>query len=65
MKDFRFSISSRPTMGPIQPSIQLIQESFSLEVKWPGREIDHLTPTSVQVKKTWIYTSNPPYVFTV
>jgi hypothetical protein len=32
-------------------------------VKWPGREADHSSPTSAEVKKTWIYTSIPPYVF--
>jgi hypothetical protein len=28
-----------------------------------GREADHSPPTSAEVKKTWIYTSTPPYVF--
>jgi hypothetical protein len=28
-----------------------------------AREADHSTPTSAEVKKTWIYTSTPPYVF--
>jgi hypothetical protein len=32
-------------------------------VKWPGREFDHSPPTSAKVKKTWIYTSTPPYIF--
>jgi hypothetical protein len=27
------------------------------------READHSPPTSVEVKKKWIYTSTPPYVF--
>jgi hypothetical protein len=29
----------------------------------PGRESDHSFQTSVEIKKTWIYTSTPPYVF--
>jgi hypothetical protein len=29
-------------------------------VKQPGREADHSSPTSAEVKKTWIYTSTPP-----
>jgi hypothetical protein len=29
----------------------------------PGREVEHSTPTGAEVKKTWIYTSIPPYVF--
>jgi hypothetical protein len=32
-------------------------------VKRPGREADYSPPTSVEVKKTWIYTSAPPYAF--
>jgi hypothetical protein len=32
-------------------------------IKRPGREVDHSTPTSAEVKKMWIYTSTPPYVF--
>jgi hypothetical protein len=32
-------------------------------VKWPGREADPTLPTSTEVKKMWIYTSTPPYVF--
>jgi hypothetical protein len=29
-------------------------------VKRPGREADHSPPTSVEVKRMWIYTSTPP-----
>jgi hypothetical protein len=32
-------------------------------VKWPGREADHSTSASSEVKKMWIYASTPPYVF--
>jgi hypothetical protein len=32
-------------------------------VKQQGREADHSPPTSAEVKKIWIYTSTPPYVF--
>jgi hypothetical protein len=31
--------------------------------KRQGREADHSPPTSTEVKKMWIYTSTPPYVF--
>jgi hypothetical protein len=34
-----------------------------LTVKRPGREADHSPPASAEIKKTWIYTSTPPYVF--
>jgi hypothetical protein len=37
--------------------------ALSLGVKLPGREADHSPRTSAEVKKTWIYTSTPPYVF--
>jgi hypothetical protein len=36
---------------------------FSSGVMRPGRETDHSPPTSAEVKKTWIYTSAPPYAF--
>jgi hypothetical protein len=42
-------------LGSTQPSI--------LGVKPQGREADHSPPTSTEVKKTWIHTSAPPYVF--
>jgi hypothetical protein len=32
-------------------------------VKWPGREADHLPPSSGEVRDTWIYTYTPPYAF--
>jgi hypothetical protein len=32
-------------------------------VKRPGREADHSSPTSAEVKKMWIYTSTTPYTF--
>jgi hypothetical protein len=32
-------------------------------VKQPGHEDDHSPPTSAEVKKIWIYTSTPSYVF--
>jgi hypothetical protein len=31
--------------------------------KAAGREADHSPPTNVEVKKTWVYTSIPPYTF--
>jgi hypothetical protein len=32
-------------------------------VRRQGREADHSPTTSAEVKKMWIYTSTPPYVF--
>jgi hypothetical protein len=40
------------------PPVQWVPGDFS-----PGREADHSPLTSAQVKKTWTYTSTPPYVF--
>jgi hypothetical protein len=31
--------------------------------KAAGREADRSPPTSAEVKKTWVYTSTPPYAF--
>jgi hypothetical protein len=60
---FLFSTSFRPALGPIQPPIQWEPGTLSPGVKRQGREADHLSPTSAEVKKMWIYTSNSPYAF--
>jgi hypothetical protein len=36
---------------------------FPWGVKQQDREADLSPPTSAEVKKTWIYTSTPPYAF--
>jgi hypothetical protein len=58
-----FSTSSRSALGPAQPQIKWVPGNISLEVKRPGHEAAHSPPASVKVKKTWIYTSTPPYTF--
>jgi hypothetical protein len=63
VKYYLFSTSPRSVLGPTQPSIQWTPEAFSPGVKRPGREANHSPPTSIEVKKTWIYTSTPPYAF--
>jgi hypothetical protein len=57
VKNVHLSISSRLALGSTQPPIKWVPE-----VKWQGREADYSPPTSVEVKKMWIYTSTPPYV---
>jgi hypothetical protein len=57
VKNFHFSISSRPALGSTQPPIKWVP------VKRQGREADHSPPTSAEVKKMWIYTFTPLYVF--
>jgi hypothetical protein len=61
-KDFHFYMSSRPALGYTEPPIQLTLAGFSLGVKRQGREADHSPPIIVVFKKTWIYTSTPPYI---
>jgi hypothetical protein len=51
VKYFFFSASSRPALGPTQPPIQCVSKTLSPVVKRPGREADHLPPTSAEVKK--------------
>jgi len=36
---------------------------FVLGVKRPGREADHLSLSSDEVRNAWTYPSTPPYVF--
>jgi hypothetical protein len=63
VKNFLFSTSSRPTVGPTQPHIQWVPGPLSPGVKRQGREADHSPPTSAEVKKMRIYTSTPPDTF--
>jgi hypothetical protein len=59
-----FTSPSRPDRlwGPPNLLFKGYRELFP-EVRRPGREADHSPPYSAEVKKTWIYTSTPPYVF--
>jgi hypothetical protein len=61
VKNFLFSKSSRPALGPTQPPIQWVLGALSPMVKRSGREADHSPPTSAEVKKMRIYKSTPPY----
>jgi hypothetical protein len=61
-QEFPFSTLSSPALGPTQSPFQWVPGALFLGVKRPGREADH-SPTSAEVKKTWIYTSTPPYTF--
>jgi hypothetical protein len=38
-------------------------EALSPVVRRQESDADHELPTTAEVKKTWIYTSTPPYVF--
>jgi hypothetical protein len=41
----------------------MVTGALSLGVKRPGRESDHSSPSSAEVKNTWSYTSITLYVF--
>jgi hypothetical protein len=62
VKNFHLT-SYKPVLGSTQPPIQWVLSDLSLGVKWLGREADYSPPTSAEIKKTWIYTSTPPYAF--
>jgi hypothetical protein len=42
------------------PPYTCLEYCFSSEVNQPGREADHSRPTTIEVKKTCIYTFTPP-----
>jgi hypothetical protein len=63
VKNFLFSISSRPALGPTQPPSQWVPGALSPGVERPGREAHHSHAASAEVKKMWIYTSTTPYAF--
>jgi hypothetical protein len=44
--------------GVTQPPIERVPG-----VKRPGREADHSTSASAEVRKIWIYTTTPPNAF--
>jgi hypothetical protein len=62
-KNFHYSMSSKPALGSNQPPIQWVSGILSSGVKQQGCEADRSRPTSDGIKKTWVYTSTPPYIF--
>jgi hypothetical protein len=54
IKNVLFSTSSRTALGFIHPTIQWVPG-----VKRQGREADHSPPTSIEVKKMYIYIHSP------
>jgi hypothetical protein len=48
---FLFTTASRPALGSTQPPIQWVPGVPSLGVKRPGRESDHSSPSSAEVKE--------------
>jgi hypothetical protein len=63
LRVLHFLMSSRPALGSTQPPIQGVPGALFPGVKRPWRETHHSPPASTEVKKIWIYTSTPQYVF--
>jgi hypothetical protein len=63
VKNFLLPTLSRPALGPTQSPVNWVLGDLSPGVRWPWHEADHSSPTSAEVKKMWIYTPTPPYVF--
>jgi hypothetical protein len=51
VKNFLFSMSSRPTLGPTQPPIQRVPGVLSPGIKRHGLEAGYSPPASVEIKK--------------
>ena len=47
-------------MGPTQPRIRWVREVLSLGTKLPGREADHVPPSTAKVKNSGSYTGSLP-----
>jgi hypothetical protein len=60
---FLFTTASRTALGPTQPSIQWVPRALSLGVKRSGREADHSSPSSAEVKgcvELYLHSPNTP-----
>jgi hypothetical protein len=44
------SITSRPALGPTKPSVQLVLGVLSIGQSGRGREADHFSPSSAEVR---------------
>jgi hypothetical protein len=60
---FLFVTLSRPATGPTRPHTQWVPGAFTLGIKWPWREADHLLTPSAEVNSAW--SCNSTYVLTV
>jgi hypothetical protein len=60
-KIFFYGVQTGFGVRPV--SYQVGTGAVSPGIKQPEREADHSPPTCAEVKKTWIYTTTPPYAF--
>jgi len=58
---FLFTALSKLALGPTQPPRKWVAGAPSPVVNRPGCKSDHSPLSSAEFKKTWIYTSTPPY----
>jgi hypothetical protein len=63
LRIFLFTTASRTALGSTQPLVQWVPGALSLGVKRPGREADHSTPSSAEVRNAFNYTSTPAVRF--
>jgi hypothetical protein len=57
---FLFATASRPAVGSTQPPMQWVPGALSPEVNRQGREADHSSQSSAEVKNAWSSTSTTP-----
>ena len=50
----------RMVLGLTRPRVKWVPWDPSPGLRWPGLEVDHLYPSSVDVKNEWNYTPNFP-----
>jgi hypothetical protein len=62
-RTFLFATASTSALGPTQPCTQWIPGTLSPWAKRPGREADHLPPSSAEIKNAWSYISTLLYIF--
>jgi len=58
-----FDNATTPALGSTQPPNHWKAGVVSLGVKWPWCEVDHMHPSSVEIKNEWSYTSPSSYAF--
>jgi hypothetical protein len=53
------------TLVSTQPLMQWVPGSLASGVKRLGREVNYFLRSSAELKNTWVYALNPPYLFIV